>query len=47
MNCVPGPKVLRQNIFAALAGAYVGLSLLKFGNPAILDHLIAPPSGLL
>lgn len=34
-------------LFAALAGLYVGLSLLKFGNPAILDHLIPPPAGAL
>jgi hypothetical protein len=33
--------------FAALAGLFVGLSLVKFGNPAILDHLVAPPAGAL
>jgi hypothetical protein len=34
-------------VFAAASGLFVGLSLLKFGNPAILDHLIPPPNGLL
>lgn len=29
--------------FAALAGLFLGLALLKFGNPAILDHLVARP----
>jgi len=33
--------------FAILAGLFVGVSLLKFGNPAILDHLIHPPEGAL
>ena len=29
--------------FAALAGLFLGLALLKFGNPAILDHLVVRP----
>jgi len=33
--------------FAALAGAFLGLGLLKFGNPVILDRLVVPPGELL
>jgi putative inorganic carbon (HCO3(-)) transporter len=29
--------------FSALFGAFLGLSLLKFGNPVILEKLVAPP----
>jgi len=32
-------------LFAALAGLLLGLALLKFGNPAILDRLVQPPTG--
>jgi hypothetical protein len=35
------------SVFAILAGLYIGLSLLKFGNPAILDHLIPVPGSAL
>src|SRR5439155_1479516 len=30
-------------IFAVLTGAWLGLSLLKFGNPVILERLVEPP----
>lgn len=29
--------------FAALSGLFLGLALLKFGNPALLDHLVVRP----
>jgi O-antigen ligase/polysaccharide polymerase Wzy-like membrane protein len=32
-------------VFAGLVGAWLGLSLLKFGNPIILDRLVEPPRG--
>ena len=32
-------------MFAGFTGAWLGLSLLKFGNPVILDQLIEPPAG--
>lgn len=46
--CRPNePSGLRHHLFAVVAGIFIGLSLVKFGNPAILDHLITPPSGVL
>lgn len=36
------PKAL-QKLFAAAAGAFLGLAMVKFGNPAILDSLVTPP----
>lgn len=38
LNGTRWPKV-----FAGLVGAWLGLSLLKFGNPIILDRLVEPP----
>ncbi len=35
----------RQRGFAALAGFFLGLGLLKFGNPAVVDRLVTPPRG--
>ena len=32
-------------VFAGLVGAWLGLSLLKFGNPVILDRLVEAPDG--
>lgn len=40
----PKKNRLRQ-IFSLLFGLFLGLSLLKFGNPVILDKLINRPSG--
>ncbi len=37
-------RLLLENIFAALIGAFIGLALLKFGNPVILENKIAPPA---
>lgn len=36
----------RQTAFAAAVGLWLGLALLKFGNPVILDHLVEPPGDL-
>ncbi len=41
----PSDEGIRPKIFAGLAGAWLGLALLKFGNPIILDRLVAPPAG--
>jgi O-antigen ligase len=35
----------RATIFTSALGVLLGLSLLKFGNPVILDHLIEKPTG--
>jgi hypothetical protein len=35
----------RRSGFAAVAGLFLGLSLLKFGNPAVLDSMVATPAG--
>ena len=34
---------LSATVFAGLLGGLLGLSLLKFGNPVILDHLVEAP----
>jgi len=47
----PAPRVttsLAESLrpgFAALAGLFLGLALLKFGNPAVLDPLVTAPKG--
>ena len=41
----PASKV-SQSIFALVAGLFVSLGLLKFGNPVILAHKISTPNGL-
>ncbi len=35
----------RPNWVQAVLGAFLGLAVAKFGNPAILDHLTARPGG--
>jgi O-antigen ligase len=40
-------RSLLPSLFAGLAGAFLGLTVLKFGNPVILDWLVERPSGLL
>src|SRR5438552_9567905 len=44
----PGPPTsdsLFPRIFAGLFGAFLGLSLLKFGNPPIMEKWVTPPQG--
>jgi hypothetical protein len=42
-----GTPILLEKLFAFLAGTWFGLSLLKFGNPIILDRMVeAPKDGL-
>ena len=33
-------------LFAALWGAFLGLALLKFGNPPITEQWVVPPEGI-
>ncbi len=40
---VEPPGEARRRGFAALAGLFLGLGLLKFGNPAVVDALVTPP----
>ena len=48
---VASPKIsgaedgLWQKIFAVLFGAFLGLSLLKFGNPPIMEEWVTKPQG--
>ncbi|HTH49024.1 MAG TPA: O-antigen ligase family protein [Candidatus Limnocylindria bacterium] len=35
-----------REIYALVFGLFLGLALLKFGNPVILDHQVLPPKGL-
>ena len=37
---------LLPRVFAGLFGAFLGLSLLKFGNPAVFEHLIGWPANI-
>lgn len=37
------PKQVAQGLFAALFGAFLGLSLLKFGNPPIMEKWVERP----
>src|SRR6266571_6105161 len=39
--------VLLPRVFAALFGGFLGLSLLKFGNPPIMEKWVASPGGFL
>lgn len=46
----PKPKLqapeLRRAVFGGVSGGFLGLSLLKFGNPVILDvYVVAPTNG--
>src|SRR2546422_506054 len=39
--------VLLPRVFAALFGGFLGLSLLKFGNPPIMEKWVTSPGGFL
>ncbi len=39
-------RAVMPGIFAGLLGAFLGLSLLKFGNPVIMEKWVTPPSDL-
>lgn len=41
----PG-RFTKRDLFALVFGLFLGLTIVKFGNPVILDHKIAPPSSL-
>src|SRR3954470_12807413 len=42
-----GPEdTWQQRAFAALFGTFLGLSLLKFGNPPIMERWVTAPEGL-
>ena len=43
----PGPiRLGAREIYALVFGLFLGLALLKFGNPVILDHQVLPPKDL-
>ena len=42
-----GERKIFSQFFAALAGIFFGIALLKFGNPVILDKLVEAPKGWL
>ena len=35
-----------EGVFSGMAGIWLALSLIKFGNPVILDHRITAPASL-
>ncbi|MGA2787421.1 MAG: hypothetical protein ABSF60_07830, partial [Verrucomicrobiota bacterium] len=39
----PAKKNTGAGFYALFFGLFLGLAILKFGNPAILDQKIAPP----
>ena len=39
------PPVRAVALFSGAAGLFLGLALLKFGNPVVLDHKVSSPSG--
>lgn len=41
---LPNENDFWQRLFAACLGGFLGLSLLKFGNPVILDRMVEPPT---
>src|SRR5215813_3460694 len=41
----PDAKRIASQIFAACFGAFLGLSLLKFGNPPIMEKWVTKPEG--
>src|ERR1700722_13509130 len=40
------PQNLAQSIFAGLFGALLGLAMLKFGNPVILEKYVTWPTNI-
>jgi O-antigen ligase len=42
----PMPSTLRHRVFAGLFGAFLGLSMLKFGNPPITEKWVTIPSNI-
>ena len=40
-------RAAEHRVFVALVGAWLGLALLKFGNPIIFDQQIRPPANIL
>jgi general stress protein CsbA len=41
-----GPRLGGRDLYALVFGLFLGLALLKFGNPVILDHKITAPTSL-
>src|SRR3954470_3672657 len=44
VSLASGEKLTPLHWFALLFGLFLGLSLIKFGNPVILDSKVIPPS---
>src|SRR5262245_31395229 len=40
-----GRSINRKKLFATCFGLFLGLSLLKFGNPPIMEKWVTPPQG--
>ena len=40
------PAAVSPWVFSGLFGAFLGLALLKFGNPPIMEKFIEPPTNL-
>lgn len=47
MKTQPDATRWRQGLFTAALGFWLGLALLKFGNPVVLDSQVRPPEDLL
>lgn len=43
---ITSPVQISERLFPGLVGAWLGLALLKFGNPVILDRMVEPPKDL-
>ena len=37
------PVDAKQKFFALVAGGWIGIALVKLGNPVIFDRLVTPP----
>lgn len=42
----PRHRLTGQQLYALVFGLFLGLAIVKFGNPIILDHKITPPASL-
>ena len=38
--------IAKEKLFALVAGIWIGISLVKFGNPVIFDHMVTAPQNM-